>query len=143
MWEQTTHIPFIVRAPGVEPRSVCDQPVSLIDVFPSLADLTGLQVPDYVDGNSVKPQLQDPTVKRSPPICSYGERNTAIRFRRWRYIPYEDGSEELYDHQVDANEWTNQAANPKFKKVKESLAQLIPEDQHPGLKVQDWFDRYQ
>jgi arylsulfatase A-like enzyme len=143
IWEQTTHVPFIVRAPRIEPGSVCDQPVSLIDVFPSLADLAGLPVPDYVDGNSVKPQLQDPTAQRSSVICSYGDGNTAIRSKRWRYIRYEDGSEELYDHHVDANEWTNQATNPEFKKVKETLAELIPEDQHPGLKVQDWYDRYQ
>ncbi|MDG1896721.1 MAG: sulfatase [Fuerstiella sp.] len=143
IWEQTTHIPFIVRAPDVPPGVVCDQPVSLIDVYPSLADLAGLSVPDYLNGSSVMPQLRDPTVNRSPVICSYGAGNTAVRSRRWRYIRYEDGSEELYDHQVDANEWTNQAANPKHKKIKQSMATMIPESQHPGLKVQDWYDKYQ
>jgi len=143
IWEQTTHIPFIVRAPGVEPGSVCTQPVSLIDVFPSLADLAGLTLPAYLDGKSVKPQLQDSTIKRSPAISSYGEGNTSIRSEQWRYIRYEDGSEELYNHHVDPNEWTNQAQNPKHKKIKQRLAGFIPKNQHPGLKVQDWYDEFQ
>jgi arylsulfatase A-like enzyme len=143
IWEQTTHIPFMVRAPGVEQGSVCTQPVSLIDVFPSLADLAGLDLPVYLDGKSVKPQLQDPTLKRSPVISSYGEGNTAIRTERWRYIRYEDGSEELYDHKVDPDEWVNHAGNPKHAIVKQSLAGFIPINQHPGLKVQDWYDQYQ
>ena len=42
--------------------------------------------------------LQTLPRKRSPVISSYGEGNTAIRTERWRYIRYEDGSEELYDH---------------------------------------------
>lgn len=143
IWEQTTHIPFIVRAPGVEPGSVCTQPVSLIDVFPSLADLAGLELPAYLDGKSVRPQLRDPSLERSPVICSYGEGNTAIRTERWRYIRYEDGSEELYDHRIDPDEWTNLAGDSRHAKVKARLAGFIPKHQHPGLKVQDWYDRYQ
>lgn len=143
IWEQTTHIPFIVRTSGVEAGSVCTQPVSLIDVFPSLADLAGLPLPAYLDGKSVKPQLEDPTLARSPAISSYGEGNTSIRSEKWRYIRYEDGSEELYNHHADPNEWTNQAQIPEYREVKKRLAEFIPENQHRGLKVQDWFDKFQ
>ena len=143
IWEQTTRIPFIVRAPGVAPGSVCSQPVSLIDVFPSLVDLAGLEVPAFLDGTSIEAQLNDPSRKRPPAISSYGEGNTAIRTERWRYIRYEDGSEELYDHEADPHEWNNQAANPEYDKVRKRLAAAIPGDQHPGLRVQSWFDLYQ
>ena len=143
IWEQTTRIPFIVRGPGVEPGSVCTQPVSLIDVYPSVVDFAGIKVPDFLDGKSVKPQLEDPSVVRPPAISSYGEGNTAIRTERWRYIRYEDGSEELYDHKSDPNEWVNLAEDPKLQETKERLAAAIPENQHPGLKVQGWFDKYQ
>ncbi|HIK95551.1 MAG TPA: iduronate-sulfatase and sulfatase 1 precursor [Planctomycetes bacterium] len=143
IWEQTTHIPFIVRAPGVEPGTVCTQPVSLIDVFPSLVDLAGFAPPPFLDGKSIKPQLKDSTLKRSPVISSYGEGNTSIRTERWRYIRYEDGSEELYDHAVDPDEWTNQAGNPQHRSLKQKLAAFIPKQQHSGLKVQAWYDQYQ
>jgi arylsulfatase A-like enzyme len=143
IWEQTTHIPFIVGGSGIEPGSICHQPVSLVDVYPSLVDLAGFKIPDHLQGVSIKGQLRDPTLERPPVISSYGEGNTAIRTSRWRYIRYEDGSEELYDHRRDPEEWTNLAEDPEHTATKVRLAGLIPNDQHPGLKVQDWFDRFQ
>jgi arylsulfatase A-like enzyme len=143
IWEQTTHIPFIVRGPGVQPGSKCTQPVSLIDVYPSLVDLAGLENPAWLDGTSIKPQLTEPSSHRPPAISSYGEGNTSIRTERWRYIRYEDGSEELYDHRVDPNEWTNLANQPAHEATKGNLAKTIPKNQHPGLKVQSWFDNFQ
>ncbi|MEM0968649.1 MAG: hypothetical protein AAGJ31_04810, partial [Verrucomicrobiota bacterium] len=88
-------------------------------------------------------QLADPTVTRPPAISSYGAGNTAIRTEHWRYIRYEDGSEELYDHRHDPDEWTNLANDPEFRDVKKELAAMIPTEQHPGLKVHDWFDQHQ
>ncbi len=143
IWEQTTHIPFIVRGPRIASGSVCTQPVSLIDVYPSLVDLAGFEIPDWLDGSSIKPQLLEPTTPRPPAISSYGEANTAIRTERWRYIRYEDGSEELYDHGVDPNEWTNLANDPRHAELKRELARWIPTNPHPGIKVQSWFDKYQ
>lgn len=143
IWEQTTHIPFIVRGPGIKSGSTCTQPVSLIDVYPSLVDFAGFECPDWLDGNTVKPQLIDPSSRRTPAISSYGEGNTSIRTERWRYIRYEDGSEELYDHRLDPDEWINLANEPVHTDRKRSLAKWIPVDQHPGIKVQSWFDKYQ
>lgn len=143
IWEQTTRIPFMVRAASVKPGTVCMQPVSLIDVYPTLADLAGLTVPDYLDGKSIKPQLTAPNQQRSPVISSYGEGNTAIRTQRWRYIRYEDGSEELYDHASDPHEWKNLANSPDHLIIKRELAAAIPSQQHSGLKVQSWFDQHQ
>ena len=143
IWEQTTHIPFIVRGPGIKVGSKCTQPVSLIDVYPSLVDLASLDIPDGLDGASIKPQLANPSTPRGPAISSYGEGNTSIRTEHWRYIRYEDGSEELYDHRIDPNEWTNLANRPEHEATRRKLAEMIPKNQHPGLKVQTWFDKFQ
>ena len=143
IWEQTLKVPFIVRAPGVEGGTVNLEPVSLIDVYPSLVDLAGLKVPDFLDGNSIKPQLHDPKAGRAPAVSFYGEANTSIRSRDWRYIRYEDGSEELYHHKTDPNEWTNEADNPEHASIKKQLSKFIPKNPHPGIKVQEWFDKYQ
>ena len=143
IWEQTTHIPFMVRGPGIKAGTHCSQPVSLIDVYPSLVDFGGLEIPDWLDGTSIKSQLRDPLMPRAPAISSYGEGNTSIRTEHWRYIRYEDGSEELYDHRNDPNEWTNLANQPEHEETKKELAKMIPAQQHPGLKVQAWFDKFQ
>ena len=112
-------------------------------MYPSLVDLAGFEVPEWLDGKSVKPQLNDPREARDPAITSYGSGNTSVRTERWRYIRYEDGSEELYDHQTDPDEWTNLADQKEFAEIKNSLTKSIPEKQHPGLMVQDWFDAFQ
>ena len=143
IWEQTLRIPFIVRAPGFDAGAVSEQPVSLIDVYPSLVDLAGIPVPDFLDGKSVKPQLEDPNAARDPAISIYGENNTSIRSKDWRYIRYEDGSEELYHHNNDPNEWTNEADSPEHTAIKKQLSKFIPKNPHPGIKVQEWFDKYQ
>ena len=143
IWEQTTRIPFIVRGPGIKPGSVCKQPVSLVDVYPSLVDFAEIKLPEWLDGKSIRPQLKDSSIPRGPAISSYGQGNTSIRTARWRYIRYEDNTEELYDHHADPNEWKNLASNPKYLETKKELANMIPAKQHPGLKVQDWFNKFQ
>ncbi|MGA0867928.1 MAG: sulfatase [Planctomycetota bacterium] len=139
LWEQTTRIPFLVRGPGVKPGTRCSQPVSLVDVFPSLVDLAGLEKPAWLDGTSICAQLADPEAPRPPAICSYGAENTAVRDEHWRYIRYEDGSEELYDHRVDPDEWVNLALDPTHAPTKQRLAAHIPQDPHPGLRVGEWL----
>jgi hypothetical protein len=59
-----------------------------------------------------------------------GQGNHAIRDDRWRYIRYADGSEELYDHQADPNEWNNLAVtqpNPMHARVVARLKRHLPE----------------
>lgn len=144
IWEQTTRIPFIVTGPGIKPGSKNKTPVSLIDVYPTLIDLAGLKIPNHLDGLAITPLLKGKTHQHPPVISSYGEANTAIRTERYRYIRYEDGSEELYDHHLDPNEWNNLANNPQYTRIKKDLTQHIPKNQHPGLKVKEsWFDRFQ
>lgn len=54
-----------------------------------------------------------------------------MRTERWRYTRYIDGSEDLYDHSKDAEEWVNLAGDPEFKEIKSELAQHIPKDPAP------------
>jgi hypothetical protein len=49
-----------------------------------------------------------------------------VRNDQWRYIRYFDGSEELYDHRIDPNEWTNLADDNKFRKIKIEMAKWVP-----------------
>jgi len=115
LWYDTTHVPYIVVAPGIaKPGTINNQPISLVDTFPTLCDLAEIPKPEYLDGESLVPLLKDPTAKRHAAFISYGPENTAIQTERYRYIRYEDGSEELYDHSKDPNEWINLSNNPEF-----------------------------
>jgi arylsulfatase A-like enzyme len=133
LWEPTTRIPLSVYAPGVtQPDSVSAQPVALIDLYPTLCDLVKVSKPEHLDGTSLKPLLADPSSKRDKPAitCMGGGKNAgyAARDERWRYIRYWDGSEELYDHQNDPNEWTNLAAKPEHAAEKTRLAAFFPQE---------------
>ena len=59
-------------------------------------------------------------------FTTFDKGNYSLRNARYRYIRYADGSEELYDHQVDRNEWTNLAARPQLAEVKAEFEQHLP-----------------
>lgn len=131
LWEETTHVPLTIVAPKIsQPDSVSAQPASLVDLYPTLCDITGVKPPAHLDGTSLKPLLADPAATREKPAIttSGGGENAsyAARDARWRYIRYADGSEELYDHETDPHEWTNLAAKPELAAEKTRLAASFP-----------------
>jgi hypothetical protein len=91
-----------------------------------------MPLPEHLDGSSLKLLLLDPTAKRDKPAvtCMGGGKNAgyAARDERWRYIRYSDGSEELYDHQNDPNEWTNLATKAEHAAEKTRLAAFFPQE---------------
>lgn len=137
LWEESTHVPFVIVAPGVtEPGTTTDAPVSLMDIYPTLAELAGLELPDHVEGTSLVPLLRDPELDwERPALTTYGFGNHAVRSQRYRYIRYADGTEELYDHADDPNEWSNLAADPRYAALKAELAAWLPRTNAPDRFV--------
>lgn len=133
LWEDGTRVPMIVAGPSIE-SAVCDRPVGLIDIYPTLLDLTGQAANPKHEGQSLKPLLEDSTrAWERPAITTFGLGNHAIRSTRWRYIRYMDGSEELYDHEQDPHEWTNLAGDPQMQSVVDEHRRCLPEYQLPIL----------
>lgn len=135
LWNESTHVPFIIVAPGfTTPGSRTSAPVSLMDIYPTLTELAGLETPDHVDARSLVPLLEDP--RRDwpyPALITYGFNNHAVVTDRHRYIRYADGSEELYDIVADPNEWTNLADRDDLAHVRRELARSMPNDNAPAL----------
>lgn len=130
LWEKANHVPFIIVAPGVtKPGSVCEKPVSLVDIYPTLVELAGL--PDAtVDGKSLVPLMKNPKQDWHPALMTMGKGNHAVRSDRWRYIRYKDGSEELYDHSKDPWEWKNLANQPHYAEVIAEHKKWLPATKH-------------
>jgi arylsulfatase A-like enzyme len=100
----------------------------LIDLYPTLMELCGIEPPKGgLDGQSLVPLLRNPAMETGRAVVStfYGE-HYSVRDARWRYLRYADGSEELYDHATDPNEWRNQASQPEHAAIKARLARSIP-----------------
>ncbi len=126
LWESETRVPLIIAGPNVEGDRVCQQPVGLIDIYPTLADLCGLEKPSHLEGRSLMPQLKNVDTERPPVITTFFEDNHAVRSARWRYIRYSTGDEELYDHDSDPHEWHNVASKSEYAAVIKELSQHLP-----------------
>jgi len=127
LWEKANHVPFIIVAPGVTmPGSICERPVGLIDIYPTLVDLAGLPPRKDLDGKSLVPLLKDPRKQWQPALMTMGKGNHAVRSDRWRYIRYKDGSEELYDHSRDPWERTNLATRPEYAEIINEHRKWLP-----------------
>lgn len=133
LWERSTRNVLMMKAPGVtRAGGRCDRPVSMMDIYPTMMELTGAGAPAGLEGQTLGPWLRRPGLeKKDPVVTTYGFRNHAVRSQQWRYIRYADGGEELYDRAKDPDEWTNVAARPEHTKVKAELAGWLPKHDEP------------
>jgi arylsulfatase A-like enzyme len=139
LWERTPNVPFIWAGPGVSEGAKTDVTASLIDMYPTLAELCGLPKPQQeLEGVSLASTLKNPSTATDRhvylPYLTPGE--YAIIHRDWRYIRYGEDGEELYDLREDPHEWSNLASDKKYASVKAELAKLAPKsfaDPEPKL----------
>lgn len=132
LWDAGTRTPLIFAGPGVTAAQRTTQPVELLDIYPSLIELTGVAHRDDLEGVSLLPQLRDVTQQRERvAVMTCNQGNHAVRSERWRYIRYADGSEELYDTEKDPKEWTNLAADPMMESVLVEHRKWLPKIDRP------------
>ncbi len=152
LWQKTTlfensaHVPLIVAAPGYDATrgGRTSAVAELIDVYPTLADLTGLETPDDIQGVSLKQELQDvDSPGKSAALTTFittdrehvgnihhhpTEKSYSIRTKRWRYTEWgRQGWQglELYDHDNDPKEFDNVAYDPRYADEVRLLKDLL------------------
>ncbi len=143
LWEQTNRVVFTIAVPG-QPQQYRQTPVSLIDIYPTLLTLCGLEKPtrQTLEGIDLAPILKGESTERGKPVLStYTRGNHTVRDNRYRYIRYANGDEELYDHETDPYEWKNLANNPELAQVKKRLRKWLPKRDAPAIgNGADWKD---
>jgi arylsulfatase A-like enzyme len=134
LWKESLHVPFIIVAPGVTtPGTTAAAPVSLLDIYPTLAALAGLEAPAYLEGNNLVPLLEDPSLAWDhPTLSTHGYENHAVVSSTYKYIRYADGNEELYDVRSDPYEWNNLAGDAAYAATAAELAAFLPADPAPA-----------
>jgi len=118
IYDSAVRIPLIVAGPGVPIRAVPDQ-VRIVDVMPTILDLTGVAVPAAVQGVSLMPLGRGKPLdllgysETWYPRYHYGwSELTAVRDGRYKFIAAP--RRELYDTQADPGELHDVAAsNPR------------------------------
>ncbi len=132
-YEIATRVPFIISSPA-HSNGRTDSIAELVDLYPTLCDLAGLDSPKHLEGESLLEVLQSPETKESSVARSQYLRfkdmmGKSLRTDQYRYTRWEKSGtgelvfDELYDHQNDPGE-TNNLVNSKSPEHRTALSRL-------------------
>lgn len=129
LWETATKAPLFFAGPNLPKGKKVDTPVEMLSIYPTLLELSGLPAYSRNEGKSLVDMMQaNKEIKESYALTTFGMNNHAIKKDGFRFIQYEDGTQEFYDHKVDPNEWNNEASNTKYASKIEELKTYLPKD---------------
>ena len=130
-FERSARAPLLIAAPGLSKGQVCKSPVELLDIYPTLVEETGFQIPSELEGVSLSPLLKNAQTKWTKPAITQihhaaDKQGYSIRSKKWRYTEWNKGQsgKELYNHETDLEETINLASNPEYTQI---IAQLSKE----------------
>lgn len=139
-YEIDTRVPLIISSPGMRAAGQStDSLAELLDLFPTLCELAGIETPDFVEGTSLVPVLNNPVANVNDAAFSqyhrdhegeqymgYAMRTPTHRFVEWRnFTTGEVTARELYDHRKDHSESENIADNAPQELLDSLTAQLL------------------
>ena len=131
LFEEALHSPLIIRVPRHRlPGVASEAVVETIDIYPTLAALAGIPLPDALDGDSLVPQIEDPSAPSDGLAAGLWRDHATLRTDSHRLIVARKGvaPAELYDHRVDPAESKNAAARqPEVEReLRQRLAGVLP-----------------
>ena len=143
LWDRSGVAPLVIKVPGMTAGEKCDRVVSLLDIYPTLLDLCDLPPNEKVRGRSLKPLLESPKASWDFPAFTFKRGTKAVQYGDLRYIQYENGSEELYDHATDPHEWTNCAKDGDYADSLAKLQKMSPfSEDEDANSVFKFLDNY-
>jgi arylsulfatase A-like enzyme len=132
LFESSTRVPLIVRVPGAAGNGqVCREIVELVDLVPTLCELSGLEASEKHEGVSWAPLLADPKRPWKKAAFTYfgnKAQHRCVRTRRYKYAEWSHKGEtvrELYDLQADPWETVNLADEPAHSETAREHARLL------------------
>jgi len=130
LYEHSTKVPVIISGPGIPKNNVTDALVYLFDIYPTLAQLCGLPVPEGIDGENLNPVIRgEKDNVREALYTAY--RNTARAVRTtddWKFISYPRRNyTQLFHLENDPLELNNLAGNPEFQQKVNEMKTLLEE----------------
>lgn len=126
-YELATRTPLIVYSPAMKAKGKeCNALVEFVDLYPTLAELTDMDAPDWLEGNSFAPLLDKPGRKWKTAVFSQYPRGKkkegySVRTSDWRYTEWRNKKtgkvffNELYHTEKDPIETKNLATIPEYK----------------------------
>ncbi|MCU0379111.1 MAG: sulfatase [Bacteroidales bacterium] len=144
LWEQASRNILMVRIPGMKNAGTrCNQPVSLLDIYPTLSDYCNLGgITQSLDGISLRKLIENPSMETGRSIVTTWRKDCySIRDKSFRYIRYSGGGEELYNHEMDPGEFVNLADETSCADEIQRLKELLPTDStEPVGPAPEWYE---
>lgn len=136
LWEESLRVPLIIRAPRIKTTGArCVAPVSLLDIYPTLAALCQLPEPTHLEGISLVPMLENPSRHFDTASISHADKGegdyVSLRTADWRYTQYGDGNLELYHVASDPEAWHNLAGTPGTEAILKQLQKRLVNELNP------------
>jgi len=151
--EASVRVPAVLRGPGFDDGGRIEEPVSLVDLPPTLLDAAGIDVPDPMEGRSLRPLVEGDTEWRDDVFVQFisgAEVGRALRTDRWKYSVYAPNADVdaepqpdeyveryLYDLRADPYERTNLIGRDDYRGVADDLQDRLHDriDAVEGLAV--------
>jgi arylsulfatase A-like enzyme len=116
VYEHSVRVPLLISGPGIPRGRTSGAFAYLLDIFPTLCELTGVPAPSTIEGQSLAPAWKDPKAKvRDSLFFAYRNFQRAVRTERWKLILYNvEGrrTTQLFNIQDDPWEMKNLAGDP-------------------------------
>ena len=127
LMEESSRVPLIIRVPGMR-AGVTDSFAELVDLYPTISEICGLDVPGRLQGRSLSAVLQDPSVSVRDTAFCVNKNSFLLRTDKWAFIQHGKQGElgtQLFDMKKDPKQYTNLAEKPGFENVVASFKQQL------------------
>lgn len=144
LFDEATRVPLIIRPPTGIPAGSISAPVELVDLYPTIADYAGVEVPGYVQGLSLRGLMDQTADTVRGSALTVWRKGKSIATDRYRLTSWGEAAAlgmELYDHQMDPDELRNLALDAEESPVLDSLTQVLERRWLASLQVPDGLGR--
>jgi iduronate 2-sulfatase len=120
--------PLIISAPGIPSGQRVEGLVEFVDIYPTLCELSGLESPDHLQGDSLVALLENPVNAADfakTAVFSRYHSGDSVKVDRFLYTEWKSGARMLYDHEKDPDENVNISENPENQRIVEKMQELL------------------
>jgi arylsulfatase A-like enzyme len=127
-FETSLHTPLILKVPGTKQVKSTKEIVEFVDIYPTLCELAGLELPGHLQGDSFRNLLYDKdAVSDGVAVCQWFAGITTIRdnyfYTEWVNDEDQSYARMLYDHEEDPDENVNISETEEAKGIIQGLSE--------------------
>lgn len=123
--DAVSRVPLIIAAPGGQESQECREIVEAVDIVPTLLELVGIQIPPFLQGESLAPLLAGSADRNKASALTEGAGWKSLRSKNFRYLAHADGRENLWDMREDPSAYHDVAGSADYQAALAECRQLL------------------